>query len=135
MEGKWGLIPDMGGPTLGATGLGWEVWLDGMEITQFTYFQQAGGLECYPVTGEITYGLERLAMYLQGVESVYDIAWNKEVNYGHVHHQAEVEDVGANHVADRDIAQAADRRRDRGPRAILSRFRPTEGRLNEGLPD
>jgi glycyl-tRNA synthetase alpha chain len=62
-------------PTLGAWGLGWEVWLNGMEVTQFTYFQQAGGIECYPVTGEITYGLERLAMYLQGVDSVYDLVW------------------------------------------------------------
>jgi len=62
-------------PTLGAWGLGWEVWLNGMEVTQFTYFQQAGGLECYPVTGEITYGLERIAMYLQGVDSIYDLVW------------------------------------------------------------
>lgn len=82
---------DWESPTLGAWGLGWEVWLDGMEVTQFTYFQQAGSMDLHPVTVEITYGLERLAMYLQGVESVYDIAWNKEVNYGHVHHQAEVE--------------------------------------------
>ena len=62
-------------PTLGAWGLGWEVWLNGMEVTQFTYFQQAGGLECYPVTGEITYGIERIAMYLQGVDSIYDLVW------------------------------------------------------------
>ena len=62
-------------PTLGAWGLGWEVWLNGMEVSQFTYFQQAGGLECHPVTGELTYGLERIAMYLQGVESVYDLVW------------------------------------------------------------
>ncbi|WP_121222892.1 glycine--tRNA ligase subunit alpha, partial [Pseudomonas aeruginosa] len=62
-------------PTLGAWGLGWEIWLNGMEVTQFTYFQQVGGIECYPVTGEITYGLERLAMYLQGVDSVYDLVW------------------------------------------------------------
>ena len=62
-------------PTLGAWGLGWEIWLNGMEVTQFTYFQQVGGIECYPVTGEITYGLERLAMYLQGVDSVYDLIW------------------------------------------------------------
>jgi glycyl-tRNA synthetase alpha chain len=82
---------DWESPTLGAWGLGWEVWLDGMEITQFTYFQQAGGLDLHPVTVELTYGLERLAMYLQGVESVYDIAWNKDVTYGHIHHQAEVE--------------------------------------------
>jgi len=82
-------------PTLGAWGLGWEVWLDGMEITQFTYFQQVGGLECRPVTGEITYGLERLAMYLQGVENVYDLVWTDgplgRVTYGDVFHQNEVE--------------------------------------------
>ncbi len=82
-------------PTLGAWGLGWEVWLNGMEITQFTYFQQVGGVECYPVTGEITYGLERLAMYLQGVDSVYDLVWTKgpfgTVTYGDVFHQNEVE--------------------------------------------
>lgn len=82
-------------PTLGAWGLGWEVWLNGMEVTQFTYFQQAGGIECYPVTGEITYGLERIAMYLQGVESVYDLVWargpNGTVTYGDVYKQNEVE--------------------------------------------
>ena len=82
-------------PTLGAWGLGWEVWLNGMEVTQFTYFQQAGGLECKPVMGEITYGTERLAMYLQGVESVYDLVWtegpNGIVTYGDVFHQNEVE--------------------------------------------
>jgi glycyl-tRNA synthetase alpha chain len=82
-------------PTLGAWGLGWEVWLNGMEVTQFTYFQQVGGLECKPVTGEITYGLERIAMYLQGVESVYDLIWTKgpfgTVSYGAVFHQNEVE--------------------------------------------
>lgn len=82
-------------PTLGAWGLGWEVWLNGMEVTQFTYFQQAGGLECYPVTGEITYGIERIAMYLQGVDSIYDLVWSKgpagTVTYGDVFHQNEVE--------------------------------------------
>mgnify|MGYP003609028919 FL=1 len=82
-------------PTLGAWGLGWEVWLNGMEVTQFTYFQQVGGIECYPVTGEITYGLERLAMYLQGVDSVYDLVWTRgqfgTVTYGDVFHQNEVE--------------------------------------------
>ncbi len=82
-------------PTLGAWGLGWEVWLNGMEVTQFTYFQQVGGVECYPVTGEITYGLERLAMYLQGVDSVYDLTWTDgpfgKVTYGDVFHQNEVE--------------------------------------------
>ena len=82
---------DWESPTLGASGLGWEVWLDGMEITQFTYFQLAGSIELYPTTVEITYGLERIAMYLQGVESVYDIAWNNEVSYGEIFHQAEVE--------------------------------------------
>ncbi len=82
-------------PTLGAWGLGWEVWLNGMEITQFTYFQQVGGLECFPVSGEITYGLERIAMYLQGVDSIYDLVWtenaNGPVSYGDVFHQNEVE--------------------------------------------
>lgn len=83
-------------PTLGAWGLGWEVWLDGMEVTQFTYFQQVGGLECFPVSGEITYGLERIAMYLQGVESIYDLVWNVSpdgtpVTYGDIFHQNEVE--------------------------------------------
>ena len=82
-------------PTLGAWGLGWEVWLNGMEVTQFTYFQQVGGLECYPVTGEITYGLERIAMYLQGVDSIYDLIWTNgpdgAVSYGDVFHQNEVE--------------------------------------------
>lgn len=82
-------------PTLGAWGLGWEVWLNGMEVTQFTYFQQVGGLDCRPVTGEITYGLERIAMYLQGVESVFDLVWTVgprgPVTYGDVFHQNEVE--------------------------------------------
>lgn len=82
-------------PTLGAWGLGWEVWLNGMEVTQFTYFQQVGGLECKPVTGEITYGLERLAMYIQGVESLFDLVWADgpmgTVTYGDVFHQNEVE--------------------------------------------
>jgi len=82
---------DWESPTLGASGLGWEIWLDGMEITQFTYFQQAGSIELYPTTVEITYGLERIAMYLQGVESVYDIAWNDEISYGEIFHQAEIE--------------------------------------------
>lgn len=82
-------------PTLGAWGLGWEVWLNGMEVTQFTYFQQVGGLDCRPVMGEITYGLERIAMYLQSVESVYDLVWTDgplgKVTYGDVFHQNEVE--------------------------------------------
>lgn len=82
-------------PTLGAWGLGWEVWLNGMEITQFTYFQQVGGLDCRPVTGEITYGLERIALYLQGVDSIFDLTWTEgpqgRVSYGDVFHQNEVE--------------------------------------------
>jgi glycyl-tRNA synthetase alpha chain len=82
-------------PTLGAWGLGWEVWLNGMEVTQFTYFQQAGGIECFPVTGEITYGLERIALYLQDVDNVYDLTWTEgpsgRVSYGDVFHQNEVE--------------------------------------------
>ncbi len=82
-------------PTLGAWGLGWEVWLNGMEVTQFTYFQQVGGLDCRPVSGEITYGLERIAMYLQGVKSVFDLTWTEgpqgKVLYGDVFHQNEVE--------------------------------------------
>ncbi|PLX40545.1 MAG: glycine--tRNA ligase subunit alpha [Deltaproteobacteria bacterium] len=82
---------DWESPTLGAWGLGWEVWLDGMEITQFTYFQQAGGLDCRPVSGEITYGIERIAMYLQGIDNVYDLVWTDGVTYGDVHHQGEVE--------------------------------------------
>jgi len=87
-------------PTLGAWGLGWEVWLNGMEVTQFTYFQQVGGLECSPVTGEITYGLERLAMYIQGVDSVYDLIWADgplgKISYGDVFHQNEVEQSAYN---------------------------------------
>ena len=82
---------DWESPTLGASGLGWEVWLNGMEITQYTYFQQVGGLECKPVLGELTYGLERLAMYLQGKESVYDLVWVDGVTYRDVYHQNEVE--------------------------------------------
>jgi len=82
---------DWESPTLGAWGLGWEVWLDGMEITQFTYFQQCGGIDLKPVSGEITYGLERITMYLQGVESVFDLKWNESVTYGDVYHRNEVE--------------------------------------------
>lgn len=78
-------------PTLGAWGLGWEVWLNGMEVSQFTYFQQVGGLTCSPIPGEITYGLERLAMYLQGVDNIYDLVWVEGVSYGDVFHQNEVE--------------------------------------------
>jgi len=82
---------DWENPTLGAWGLGWEVWLNGMEVTQFTYFQQVGGIDCRPITGEITYGLERLAMYLQGVENVYALQWTDNLKYGDVYHQNEVE--------------------------------------------
>lgn len=82
---------DWENPTLGAWGLGWETWLNGMEVTQFTYFQQVGGIDCKPITGEITYGLERLAMYLQGVESVFDLVWTKGLSYHDVYHQNEVE--------------------------------------------
>ncbi len=95
---------DWESPTLGAWGVGWEVWLDGMEVTQFTYFQQAGGIDCRPVSVEITYGLERLAMYMQGVDSVFDILWNQhpatgKIVYGQVHHQGEVEHSRYNFVA------------------------------------
>jgi glycyl-tRNA synthetase alpha chain len=82
---------DWESPTLGAWGLGWEIWLDGLEITQFTYFQQAGGIELKPVAGELTYGIERIAMFLQGVDNVYDLKWNQDVSYGDVHHRGEVE--------------------------------------------
>ncbi|HEX7718925.1 MAG TPA: glycine--tRNA ligase subunit alpha, partial [Woeseiaceae bacterium] len=99
-------------PTLGAWGLGWEVWLNGMEVTQFTYFQQVGGLECRPVTGEITYGLERLAMYLQNVESIFDITWTDgplgRITYRDVYHQNEVEQSRYNfEYADIDALFAA----------------------------
>ncbi len=87
---------DWENPTLGAWGLGWEVWLNGMEVTQFTYFQQVGGIDCKPITGEITYGLERLAMYLQGVDSVYKLAWTDGLTYGDVYHQNEVEQSAYN---------------------------------------
>lgn len=82
---------DWESPTLGAWGLGWEVWLDGMEITQFTYFQQVGGIELDPVSVELTYGLERIAMYVQKLDNVYDIAWNNEISYGEVHKKSEYE--------------------------------------------
>jgi len=83
-------------PTLGAWGLGWEVWLNGMEVTQFTYFQQVGGISCKPITGEITYGLERLAMYIQNVDSIYDIQWTKSLKYGDVFLQNEIEQSAYN---------------------------------------
>ena len=82
---------DWESPTLGASGLGWEVWLDGMEITQFTYFQLAGSIELHPVSVELTYGLERIAMYLQGVDNVFDLKWNDKIFYGDIHHRQEVE--------------------------------------------
>ncbi len=78
-------------PNLGAWGLGWEVWLDGMEITQFTYFQQCGGFDCRPVSAEITYGIERIAMYIQEVDNVYDVIWTGNITYGDIHHQTEVD--------------------------------------------
>ncbi|MEW5913189.1 MAG: glycine--tRNA ligase subunit alpha [Thermodesulfobacteriota bacterium] len=95
---------DWESPTLGAWGLGWEVWLDGMEITQFTYFQQAGSIDLDPVSVELTYGLERIAMYLQGVDNVYDLAWNQKIKYGDVHHRGEWEHSTYNfEVADTDM--------------------------------
>jgi len=94
---------DWESPTLGAWGLGWEVWLDGMEITQFTYFQQCGGIDLKPVTAELTYGLERITMYLQNCDNVYDLKWSDNLTYGDVHHRSEVEfsDYNFNHA---DIA-------------------------------
>jgi len=95
---------DWESPTLGAWGLGWEVWCDGMEVSQFTYFQQVGGIECNPVSLELTYGLERLAMYIQGVENVYDLDWNGEMTYGDVYLRNEQEQSAYNfEVADTDI--------------------------------
>ena len=95
---------DWENPTIGAAGLGWEVWLDGMEVTQFTYFQMAGSLELHPISVELTYGLERIAMYLQGVDNVYDLKWNDEYTYGEVAHQQEVEQSTYNfEVADVDM--------------------------------
>ena len=92
---------DWESPTLGASGLGWEVWLDGMEVTQFTYFQLAGSIELHPVSVELTYGLERISMYLQGVDNVYDLKWNDAITYGQVHHHQEVEQSAYNfEVAD-----------------------------------
>jgi glycyl-tRNA synthetase alpha chain len=116
-------------PTLGAWGLGWEVWLNGMEVTQFTYFQQAGGLDCRPVTGEITYGIERIAMYLQEVESIYDLVWADgplgRVTYRDVFHQNEVEMSKYNF----ELADTA---------ALFDRFDKAEAGCNElveaGLP-
>ena len=120
-------------PTLGAWGLGWEVWLNGMEVTQFTYFQQAGGLDCRPVMGEITYGLERLAMYLQGVESVYDLLWadgpQGRVTSGDVYHQNEVEQSTFNfELADTASLFAEFEQRKKNCKALIEaacRCRPT----------
>jgi glycyl-tRNA synthetase alpha chain len=111
-------------PTLGAWGLGWEVWLNGMEVTQFTYFQQVGGLECRPVTGEITYGLERLAMYLQSVETVYDLIWADgpfgRITYGDVFHQNEVEQSRYNfELADIDALFASFESSERDARRLV----------------
>jgi len=95
---------DWESPTLGASGLGWEVWLDGMEVTQFTYFQMAGSIEVKPVSVELTYGLERICMYLQGVDSVYDLKWNDTLTYGDIFHQQEIEQSTYNfEVADVDM--------------------------------
>jgi glycyl-tRNA synthetase alpha chain len=117
---------DWESPTLGAWGLGWEVWCDGMEVTQFTYFQQVGGYDCKPVSGELTYGLERLAMYIQGVDSVYDLAFNDDgVTYGQVFHENEVEFSAYNF----EIA---------GTEALVERFRMAEAEwrrcIEAGLP-
>ena len=115
-------------PTLGAWGLGWEVWLNGMEVTQFTYFQQVGGIECYPVTGEITYGLERIAMYLQGVDSIYDLVWSKgpsgTVTYGDVFLQNERELSAFNfEYADTDfLFKAFDQYEKDGERLITAKL-------------
>jgi glycyl-tRNA synthetase alpha chain len=87
---------DWENPTLGCWGLGWEVWLNGMEVTQFTYFQQVGGIDCKPITGEITYGLERLAMYIQGVDSIFKLKWTDGLTYGDIYHQNEVEQSAYN---------------------------------------
>ncbi len=95
---------DWESPTLGASGLGWEVWLDGMEVTQFTYFQMCGSVELKPISVELTYGLERICMYLQGVDNVYDLMWNDTITYGEVYHQQEVEQSTYNfEVADIDM--------------------------------
>ena len=121
---------DWENPTLGAWGLGWEVWLNGMEVTQFTYFQQVGGIDCKPITGEITYGLERLAMYLQGVDNVYDLTWTDGLTYGDVYHQNEVEQSTYNFEhSDVDFLLAAFAAHERQAKApdgrSSSRCRPT----------
>ena len=119
-------------PTLGAWGLGWEVWLNGMEVSQFTYFQQVGGLECYPVTGEITYGLERIAMYLQGVDSIYDLIWahgpNGDVTYGDVFLQNEVEMSTFNfEYADVDFLFSAFDQHEKDCRCLIDNNLPLPG--------
>ena len=113
---------DWESPSLGAWGLGWEVWLDGQEVTQFTYFQQAGGIDLKPVPAEITYGLERVATYLQNVESVYDLVWAPGVTYGHIHHQDEIEFSKFNfEAADRDAHLALFRMYEEEARRLLAR--------------
>jgi glycyl-tRNA synthetase alpha chain len=113
---------DWENPTLGAWGLGWEVWLNGMEVTQFTYFQQVGGIDCKPITGEITYGLERLAMYLQGVESVYDLVYAPGVSYGDVFHQNEVEQSTYNfELSDVDFLLSAFAAHERQAKALMEK--------------
>jgi glycyl-tRNA synthetase alpha chain len=111
---------DWENPTLGAWGLGWEVWLNGMEVTQFTYFQQVGGIDCKPITGEITYGLERLAMYLQGVDSVYKLQWTEGLSYADVYHQNEVEQSAYNFEhSDVDFLLAAFAAHERQAKALI----------------
>ena len=110
---------DWEGPTLGAWGLGWEVWMDGMEITQFTYFQQAGGIDLTPISVELTYGLERIAMYLQGVRSVYDLEWGHGVTYGDLYQRNEAQWSRYNfEVADTDALFAAFAHHERECRAL-----------------
>ena len=125
-------------PTLGAWGLGWEVWLNGMEVTQFTYFQQAGGLECRPVLGEITYGLERLAMYLQNVDNVFDLVWTHgpdgtPVTYRDVYHQNEVEQSRLQLRARRRRRAVPSLRRLRSRGAEAGRARPAAAGLRPGV--
>ena len=111
---------DWESPTLGAAGLGWEVWLDGMEITQFTYFQMAGSIELSPISVELTYGLERIVMYLQGIDNVYDLKWNGDVTYGELHHQEEVEQSTYNfELADVDMLLEAFNRYETEAKRIL----------------
>ncbi len=115
---------DWESPTLGASGLGWEVWLDGMEITQFTYFQLCGSIELHPISVELTYGLERIAMYLQGVDNVYDLKWNDKITYGQVGHQQEVEQSTYN-FEKADVAMLLD---------MFNKYENESGRLiEEGL--